>query len=56
MSMPLSRDFALYAAAAKPARHAAHPWPRMACFAAALIVSLGLWVALIQAVLRLSGW
>ena len=55
MSLPMSRDFALYAVA-KPDRQAAQRWPRMACLAAALVVSLGLWVVLIRETARLLGF
>lgn len=56
MSLPLSRDFALYDARSKPARLGSHPWPRMACFAAALLASLGMWIVLVKATARLFGF
>jgi hypothetical protein len=51
----MSRDFALYAAVTKPAKQGAHRWPRTACFTAALIVSLGLWIAFFKAAAHLFG-
>lgn len=56
MSLSISREFALYAAAAKPAKQLPHRWPRMACFGAALAVSLGIWIVLIKTTAGFLGF
>jgi hypothetical protein len=56
MSLPQWRDCAPYAAATRPARHGARRWPRAACFAAALIASLALWIALFKVAAQLLGF
>jgi hypothetical protein len=39
-----------------PHPQAAERWPRLPCFAAAVVVSLGLWAGLIDVTARLVAW